>query len=66
LAIDVFKSDKNQVNLLSNARDVISLWIDDKKGHSVTDQKISKDFATYWEADYFKDMDALNVFKVLN
>ena len=30
-------------------------------GHSVTDQKIFRDFAAYWEKMYFKDMDDLNI-----
>ncbi len=31
-------------------------------GDSVTDQKIFRDFAAHWEKDFFKDMDALNVY----
>jgi cysteinyl-tRNA synthetase len=31
------------------------------KGHLVTDPKIYRDFAAYWEEDYFRDMDRIKV-----
>ncbi|KAI8924349.1 tRNA synthetases class I (C) catalytic domain-containing protein [Entophlyctis helioformis] len=42
-------------------KDPISLWRDSQDGATVTDQKIFRDFAAYWEADYFADMDSLNI-----
>ncbi|KAJ3000963.1 hypothetical protein HDV02_000032 [Globomyces sp. JEL0801] len=46
-----------------DTKDVLSLWLDSTKGDSVTDPKIYRDFAAYWEDDYFKDMELLKVRK---
>ncbi|KAJ3321127.1 hypothetical protein HDV06_004580 [Boothiomyces sp. JEL0866] len=42
-------------------RDVLSLWLDSQFSNTVTDPQIFRDFAAYWEEDYFNDMDTLNV-----
>jgi cysteinyl-tRNA synthetase len=42
-------------------KDVLSNWLDHEKGHLVTDQKISKEFASFWENDFFIDMDSLKI-----
>ncbi|KAI8586228.1 tRNA synthetases class I (C) catalytic domain-containing protein [Geranomyces variabilis] len=47
--------------LLDASRDVVSVALDAKDGHTVTDPKIFRDFAAYWEEQYFVDMDALNI-----
>lgn len=41
--------------------ELLAPWLDDCKGSSVTDQKIFRDLAAYWEADFMEDMTALNV-----
>ncbi|TPX66703.1 cysteine---tRNA ligase [Spizellomyces sp. 'palustris'] len=48
-------------HLLDASRDVVASWIDSKHGHTVTDPKVFREFAAYWEDEYFKDMDALNI-----
>jgi cysteinyl-tRNA synthetase len=42
-------------------QDPLSLYLDNIKGTSVTDPKIYRDFAAFWENDFFKDMDKINV-----
>ncbi|KAJ1330157.1 cysteine-tRNA ligase [Batrachochytrium salamandrivorans] len=42
-------------------RDPLSLLIDSEEGGNTTDQQIFRDYAAYWEADFFEDMDALNI-----
>nr|KAJ3422186.1 hypothetical protein HK105_000825 [Polyrhizophydium stewartii] len=44
-------------------QDPLSQWIDSKEGDKTTDHKIFRDFAAYWESDYFADMDALNILR---
>ncbi len=69
-----FKTAQSTLDALENSesdmeeffkiiRDVLSLWLDHKLGHSVTDPKIYRDFAAFWENDFFQDMQALNVKK---
>lgn len=41
--------------------EVLAPWLDDCKGATVTDQKIFRDLAAYWEADFMEDMRSLNV-----
>ncbi|KAI9203862.1 tRNA synthetases class I (C) catalytic domain-containing protein [Polychytrium aggregatum] len=47
--------------LLDSSRDVYSLYLDSIKGSTVTDPAIFRDYAAFWENEYFKDMDALNI-----
>ncbi|KAJ1546252.1 hypothetical protein HK405_007247, partial [Cladochytrium tenue] len=47
--------------LLLEAKDVFAEYLDVARKGSVTDHSIFRDFASYWENEYFKDMDALNV-----
>ncbi|KAL1922183.1 uncharacterized protein VTP21DRAFT_9722 [Calcarisporiella thermophila] len=47
--------------LLENSRDVISPLLDKEEGATVTDPKIFRDTAAYWENEFMKDMEALNV-----
>ena len=50
------------VDLTTSAfADVLSPWLDDQFGSGVTDQKIFRDLAAYWESDFMEDMRALNV-----
>ena len=48
-------------DLLEASRDVVSTWLDKQFGATVTDQKISKDLSSFWEASFFQDMTQLNV-----
>ena len=47
--------------LLEDCRDLLSNWLDDLRGSSITDKAIFADLARYYEADYHDDMQALNV-----
>lgn len=52
----------NQLDLEQGAfAELLAPWLDDCKGSGVTDQKIFRDLAAYWEADFMEDMTALNV-----
>ncbi|KAI9351300.1 tRNA synthetases class I (C) catalytic domain-containing protein [Obelidium mucronatum] len=56
------KSNKESSDiLLEEVRDVFAPALDKALKHTVTDHQIFRDFTGYWERDYFKDMDALNV-----
>ena len=45
----------------SNCKEVVKSYLDSLYGNSVTDQQIYKEFTLYWEQDYFKNMDRLNI-----
>merc|ERR550539_1266354 len=47
--------------LLRDGKDVISDWLDSQQGSTVTENKIFADLPRYWEEEFHKDMDALNV-----
>lgn len=47
--------------LLVEAKDLLSDWLDSKYGSSVTENKIFGELPRYWEQEYHKDMEALNV-----
>ncbi len=49
--------------LISKMTDILSIWLDKQHGHTVSDPKIFKEFTKKWEADFFQDMDSLNVRK---
>ncbi|KAJ3343694.1 hypothetical protein HDU83_005544 [Entophlyctis luteolus] len=53
------KSDSDA--LFEECKDVYAPALDAQLKHTVTDHKIFRDFAAYWEREYFKDMDALNI-----
>ncbi|KAJ1991986.1 cysteinyl-tRNA synthetase [Coemansia spiralis] len=56
------ETDKaNAALLISAAEDVLAVWLDKQFGATVTEHRIFRDLAAYWEKDYFEDMDALNV-----
>lgn len=48
-------------NLLKVAKDPLSDWLDSLLGSSVADNSIFSQLPRYWEAEFHKDMDALNV-----
>ncbi|XP_069480252.1 cysteine--tRNA ligase, cytoplasmic isoform X2 [Ambystoma mexicanum] len=53
--------NKHAVVLLQEAKDVLSDWLDSTEGSQVTDNSIFSQLPKFWEEEYHKDMDALNV-----
>ncbi|XP_072375053.1 cysteine--tRNA ligase, cytoplasmic isoform X1 [Scyliorhinus torazame] len=47
--------------LLNEAKDMLSDWLDVQFGSQVADNSIFSTLPKYWEGEYHKDMDALNV-----
>ncbi|XP_072278290.1 cysteine--tRNA ligase, cytoplasmic isoform X2 [Pyxicephalus adspersus] len=47
--------------LLKESADLLSDWLDTQKGAQVTDNSIFSQLPKFWEGEYHKDMDALNV-----
>ncbi|XP_015193710.2 cysteine--tRNA ligase, cytoplasmic isoform X1 [Lepisosteus oculatus] len=47
--------------LLEEAKDLLSDWLDSQFGSQVTDNSIFSLLPKYWEGEYHKDMEALNV-----
>ncbi|XP_075044490.1 cysteine--tRNA ligase, cytoplasmic isoform X2 [Mixophyes fleayi] len=47
--------------LLEESSDLLSDWLDTKKGADVSDNSIFSELPKYWEGEYHIDMDALNV-----
>lgn len=52
--------------LLRDGKDLISNWLDKKEGHNITEQSIFSSVPRHWEAEFHKDMDALNVIIDIN
>lgn len=48
-------------NLLKVAKDPLSDWLDSSLGSSVADNSIFSQLPRFWEEEFHKDMDALNV-----
>uniref|UniRef100_A0A672MTX6 Cysteine--tRNA ligase, cytoplasmic n=1 Tax=Sinocyclocheilus grahami TaxID=75366 RepID=A0A672MTX6_SINGR len=55
---------QNQV-LLEEAKDLLSDWLDSQFGSQVTENSIFSLLPKYWEGEYHKDMEALNVSKLI-
>ncbi|KAM5316950.1 cysteine--tRNA ligase, cytoplasmic [Glossophaga mutica] len=47
--------------LLEAARDVLSDWLDSEHGSEVTDNSIFSELPRFWEGEFHRDMQALNV-----
>ena len=47
--------------LLRDGKDLLSDWMDSQHGSTVTENKIFAELPRYWEEEYHKDMEALNV-----
>ncbi|XP_054625974.1 cysteine--tRNA ligase, cytoplasmic isoform X2 [Dunckerocampus dactyliophorus] len=47
--------------LLDHSKDLLSDWLDSQFGSEVTDNSIFSILPKYWEGEYHKDMEALNV-----
>nr|CAG4651649.1 EOG090X02DZ [Triops cancriformis] len=53
--------EKSKMLLLREAKDVLADWLDNQKGHSVTDNAIFASFPRFWEAEFHSDMEQLQV-----
>lgn len=49
--------------MLEEAKDLLSDWLDSKFGSQVTDNSIFSKLPKFWEGEFHKDMEALNVSK---
>jgi len=47
--------------LLTEAKDVLADWLDSKLGSTVIDNQIFSELPRYWEKEFHKDMESLNV-----
>ncbi|KAM4592432.1 cysteine--tRNA ligase, cytoplasmic isoform 2-T2 [Odontesthes bonariensis] len=47
--------------LLENSKDLLADWLDKQFGSQVTENSIFSILPSYWEGEYHKDMEALNV-----
>ncbi|KAM9366087.1 cysteine--tRNA ligase, cytoplasmic [Symphorus nematophorus] len=47
--------------LLDNSKDLLADWLDKQFGSQVTENSIFSTLPKYWEGEYHKDMEALNV-----
>ncbi|XP_045039276.2 cysteine--tRNA ligase, cytoplasmic isoform X2 [Desmodus rotundus] len=53
--------DSHAQVLLEEARDVLSDWLDSALGSEVTDNSLFSELPKFWEAEFHRDMQALNV-----
>lgn len=60
---DQNKIMSSQELLLNVAKDPLSDWLDGFLGSSVSDNSIFSSLPRFWESEYHKDMDALNVLR---
>eukprot|EP00088_Acartia_fossae_P053202 TRINITY_DN6041_c0_g1_i1.p1 TRINITY_DN6041_c0_g1~~TRINITY_DN6041_c0_g1_i1.p1 ORF type:complete len:765 (-),score=209.10 TRINITY_DN6041_c0_g1_i1:573-2867(-) len=58
---DAQKIDAEKEALLRDAKDVMSDWLDTSLGSTVTENSIFADLPRFWEEEFHKDMEALNV-----
>ncbi|CAH0552626.1 unnamed protein product [Brassicogethes aeneus] len=55
--------EKEKLNYINNSKDPLSDWLDSKFGATVTDNAIFTILPKFFENDFHKDMDALNVLR---
>lgn len=53
--------DEAQQYFIKQCKDPLSVWLDSKLGQTVKDNAIFSSLPRYWEDEFHKDMDALNV-----
>lgn len=58
---DNAKVEKTQKEFITASKDPLSDWLDQKLGHTITDNAIFNSLPRYWEEEFHKDMDTLNV-----
>jgi cysteinyl-tRNA synthetase len=54
-------NDLDEEQVYSQCHDILATFLDGKFGDTVTNPAIYKDFAQFWERDFFTDMKALNI-----
>ncbi|KAK3873188.1 hypothetical protein Pcinc_021787 [Petrolisthes cinctipes] len=55
--------ETKQAELMSNAASVLGEWLDKNQGSTVTDNSIFEELPRYYEEEFNKDMDQLNVLR---
>ncbi|KAG6796989.1 cysteine--tRNA ligase, cytoplasmic [Apis mellifera caucasica] len=60
---DEDKMKEFQELLLKEVRDPLAEWLDKEKGAMVTEHSIFTKLSQYWEQEFHKDMDSLNVLR---
>ena len=60
-ALQSCPDDSASTELIQSLEDIISPELDELYGAEVTDQKIFKELALFWENDFLQDMKSLNV-----
>ncbi|KAJ3324035.1 hypothetical protein HDU76_013507 [Blyttiomyces sp. JEL0837] len=48
-------------SLLMDCKEIYAAYLDSNLRETVKDPAVFRDFAAYWEGEFFKDMDALNI-----
>ncbi|CAG8805122.1 24719_t:CDS:10, partial [Cetraspora pellucida] len=54
-------SQETAHQLLNESQEIVTEWLDQKDGASITDQKVFRDLAAHWEQEFMEDMQTLNV-----
>lgn len=58
---DSLRIEESQREFVQNCRDPLADWLDKKYGSTVKENAIFTALPRYWEEQFHKDMDALNV-----
>lgn len=53
--------EASRANFLQQSKDALSDWLDKKYGSTITENSIFESLPRYWENEFHKDMNALNV-----
>lgn len=61
LLVDWKNSASNLSAIWDMIGDVVALKLDAEEGHTISDQHVFEKFARFWEIDFLKDMQMLNV-----
>ncbi|RUP50856.1 hypothetical protein BC936DRAFT_137380 [Jimgerdemannia flammicorona] len=54
-------SKESADRLIEASKDVLATWLDKQRGAEVNDPRIFRDLPAFWEADFFGDMESLNI-----
>lgn len=61
VAVKDATDDDSVQSAIRSASSILCPWLDKTKGEQVTDPAVFRDYAAFWEREFFKDMAALNV-----
>lgn len=53
--------EASRANFLQQSKDALSDWLDKKLGSTVSENSIFESLPRFWENEFHKDMNALNV-----